>query len=202
VEAECARQKEHIAALELKITDLSANEKDDLGLVKQRNAEIEELAVRLRAATQKLSAFEAEQDQYVAARVGEARRDIENRVRAALGGDNDNIEPDTANKAGPEADPAPQPRRKAARTKRAASASARPRPRADQPKRRGRDTEQLVLDLLTFEWKSVSMLFRSARQIGFSGSENAIRFAAERLIAAGNAVQGRNAEGHVAFRRA
>lgn len=68
--------------------------------------------------------------------------------------------------------------------------------------RKGADTERLVLDLLTFEWKSVSVLFRTAQRLGFTGVENAIRFAAERLVDAGNAVQGLNADGRIAFRRA
>jgi len=93
------------------------------------------------------------------------------------------------------------PQRTTARSKIAAMASARPRSRAVK-KPRGAETDKIVLDLLTNEWKCISTLYREAQRSGFKGSEGAIRFAAERVARDGNAEEGMDRVGRIAYRRA
>lgn len=88
----------------------------------------------------------------------------------------------------------------APKTVRRIAASA-PRPRS--PKlRRGEGTDNIVLSLLTNRWKCISTLFREAQHCGFTGTENAIRFAAIRLTQADNAIDGRDQQNRIAYRRA
>lgn len=84
--------------------------------------------------------------------------------------------------------------------KSAASAPARSVRRVKAKKRRGADSEELVLNLLTKQWKCISTLRRQANRKGFTGSEGTIRFAAERLTDAGKAVEGQDHEGRIAYR--
>ncbi|WP_242098815.1 hypothetical protein [Sphingomonas sp. CROZ-RG-20F-R02-07] len=93
------------------------------------------------------------------------------------------------------------PKRATARSKIAAQRSSRPRSRAIS-KPRGAETDKIVFDLLTNKWKCIGTLFREAERSGFRGSEGAIRFAAERAARAGNAHEGRDRLGRIAYRRA
>lgn len=201
-EARCKQKQQRITALETELAELKTNGADDeLGIIDQHHAQIKALAIKLKALTQTVREAEANRDQFAAEKVAEARR----KMRAALDEEDGYANATTANADEPQhkPEPAAKPRRKAGGSRKsAASASARPRARTFHANRRGADTDRLVHDLLTFGWKSVSVLFRAAQQIGFTGTENAIRFAAERLVKAGNAVQGRNTDGHIAFRRA
>lgn len=83
----------------------------------------------------------------------------------------------------------------------AASASFRSRNRVVARKRRGADTEAMVLGLLTNQWKCISTLHGQALRGGFRGSEGTVRFAADRVADAGNAEQGHDSEGRIAYRR-
>jgi hypothetical protein len=83
-------------------------------------------------------------------------------------------------------------------TRIAASASRRKSPKL----RRGEGTDNMVLSLLTNRLKCISTLFHEAQHCGFTGTENAIRFAALRLTQADNAIEGRDTRGRVAYRRA
>ncbi|KQM20162.1 hypothetical protein [Novosphingobium sp. Leaf2] len=75
-------------------------------------------------------------------------------------------------------------------------------PRRRSPKlRRGETTDNIVLSLLTNRWKCISTLFREAQDCGFTGTENAIRFAALRLAQAENAIEGRDSERRIAYCR-
>lgn len=201
-ETQCRQQRERVAALEAELANLKTNGAgDELGIIAQHHTQIETLAIKLKVATKALREAEDTRERYAVEQAEAARREVEGRIRAALNGEEDACASDTTTEA-PQAEAASQTRRKTTKKKRAASASAKPRARAYHANRKGAETERFLLDLLTFEWKSVSVLFRAAQRIGFKGTENAIRFAAERLIKAGNAVHGRNAEGHIAFRRA
>lgn len=80
----------------------------------------------------------------------------------------------------------------------AASASRRKSPKL----RRGEETDSIVLSLLTNQLKCISTLFREAQHCGFTGTENAIRFAALRLTQADNAIEGRDSQDRIAYRRA
>lgn len=68
--------------------------------------------------------------------------------------------------------------------------------------RRGQHTDSIVLSLLTNRWKCISTLFREAQGLGFTGTENAIRFAAVRLTQDDNAIDGHDEQNRIAFRRA
>lgn len=68
--------------------------------------------------------------------------------------------------------------------------------------RRGQHTDSIVLSLLTNRWKCISTLFREAKGLGFTGTENAIRFAAIRLTQNDNAIDGHDEQNRIAFRRA
>lgn len=68
--------------------------------------------------------------------------------------------------------------------------------------RRGQHTDSIVLSLLTNRLKCVSTLFREAQGLGFTGTENTIRFAAIRLTQNGNAVDGHDEQNRIAYRRA
>ncbi|MEZ0497518.1 hypothetical protein [Sphingomonas sp. IW22] len=184
-----------LEAKEVELAEAQARGGDDLGVIDQRNAEIRGLIERLKEAKKALTDAEEGREQYVAERVAAVEQEIKKRVLASLG--------EEAAKPQPEPDPQPTRRRRAQTSaKTAASAPKRARARANKGKARGANNENLVLDLLTNEWKSTSTLFNEAKRYGFSGVENAIRFAAQRLVEAGNAVQGRDTQGRIAFRRA
>jgi hypothetical protein len=179
---------------EAELSDMKARGCDDLGVLDQRNAENLMLLERLNEMKRVLAEAEHARDQYVAERVAAAEQEIKERVRASLG------EQDTA------AEPKPntkttQSRRTRASAKPAASSSSRKRPSASRSKGRGSATDDLVLSLLTNEWKCISRLYREAQLAGFSGVENAIRWAAQRLTGLGNAEQGKDHEGRIAYRR-
>jgi len=198
-EVACHLMQERIAALEAELADLQTNGRDELGIIAQHHAQIEALVVKLTTMKKTLSELEASRELYATEQVAAVRREIERRVRSAL---DQQLGADVSepNEDNPQPTASSHPQRKATRKART-GASAKAGARASRPDR-GAATERLVLDLLTFEWKSVSILFRSAERRGFTGTENAIRFAAERIVRAGNAVQGHDDEGRIAFRRA
>lgn len=183
-----------LKAMEVELAEAQAREGDDLGVIDQRNAEIRGLIERLNQAKETLKEAEERREQYVAEQVAAAEQEIRSRVLASLG----------EKVAEPQPEPEPQPaRQRRARTtaKTAASAPKRERARAYKSRGRGANNDNLVLSLLTNEWKSTGTLFAEAQRYGFQGSENALRFAAQRLADAGNAVQGRDDRGRIAFRR-
>jgi hypothetical protein len=178
---------------EEELAEAQAQGGDDLGVIDQRNAEIRGLIERLKEAKAALNSAEECRERYAAEKVIAAEQEIKKRVLASL-------EEGTAQR---EQEPEPQPtrrRRAQASAKRAASAPKRPRARKSNG--RGANNDNLVLSLLTNEWKSTGCLFAEAQRYGFKGSENALRFAAQRLAEAGNAMQGRDDRGRIAFRRA
>lgn len=187
-----------LEAKEVELAEAQARGGDDLGVIDQRNAEIRGLIERLKEAKKALTDAEEGREQYVAERVAAAEDEMKKRVLASLG--------EEAVK--PEPKPGPQPaRRRRAQTsaktgKTAASAPKRSRARAAKPNARGTSTENLILSLLTNEWKSISTLHRQAQYEGFKGSEGAVRFAAERVANAGNAEKGHDRDGRLAYRRA
>jgi len=91
-------------------------------------------------------------------------------------------------------------RQTAPKTVRRIAASA-PR-RRSMKLRRGEGTDNIVLSLLTNRWKCISTLFREAQGLGFTGTENAIRFAAVRLAQHDNAIDGHDEQNRIAYRRA
>ncbi len=183
-----------LRAKEVELTELKANGMgDELDIIAQRNAEIERLAVKLKALSASVKEVQSSRDRYAADKVAAAERAIREKLHSVFG-TSANPEPESAAKPAPE-----QARAKsAASTKKPKSA----RPTAHRTNRKGADTESIVSSLLTNEWKSVSALFDGACRYGFTGVENAIRFAAERLVRMGNAEQGLDHKGHIAFRRA
>lgn len=200
-EAELAsrQNRERLAALEAELADIKANGGDDeLGLIAEHHAQIKALAAKFKAVSKALTEAEASRDRFAAEQVAAALQDVEQRVRAALTGESTHPVSDEAK---PNSDETARTRRTTTKKARMAS-SAKSRAKPYRTDRRGADAERIVLDLLTYEWKSVSILFGAAQRLGFTGTENAIRFAAERLVEAGNARQGHNAEGRIAFRRA
>lgn len=192
-EAQCRQKAQHVAGLEAELASLKAKEvDDDLGIIAQRNAEIETLTVKLKSLKETLSEADALRERYAADEVAKARQEIEQRVRAALG---------DMPTADPQPQPAPKPRRRA-RSGAQSAASAQARPRTTKTKRKGADMEALLLSLLTNQWKAVSNLYSQAQRLGFRGSEGTIRFAADRLVDAGNALKGCDFDGRIAYRRA
>lgn len=189
-----------ITALENDLAKLNINGKsDELGIISQNHAQIESLVIKLKAANHALCAAEANRDKFAAEKVAEICR----KMRAVLDDEDGPASTTQTNTEKPPREPAAKRSNKRAESnKSAASAPNRARAQPAYTRRKGADTERLVLDLLTFEWKSVNVLFRAAQRLGFAGVENAIRFAAERLVEAGNATQGNNSEGRIAFRRA
>lgn len=182
-----------LRAKEVELTNLKANGiGDELDIIAQRNAEIERLAVKLKALSASVKEMQNSRDQYAADKVAAAERAIMEKLHSLFG-------VSASPESGQAANSAPE----RARRKSAASAK-KPtaRPKAYRTNRKGADTESIVSSLLTNEWKSVSALFDGARRYGFTGVENAIRFAAERLVRMGNAEQGFDHKGHIAFRRA
>jgi chromosome segregation ATPase len=194
-EAQCREKARLVADLEAELAALKAKEADDdLGIIAQRNSEIEALTVKLKSLKETLSEADALRERYAADAAAKARQEVEQRIRAAMG-------------EKPAADPQPEPARKPRRKARpgaqsAASAQARPRARTTKTNRKGADMEALILSLLTNRWKAVSSLYSQAQRFGFMGSEGTIRFAADRLVDAGNAMKGHDSDGRIAYRRA
>jgi uncharacterized coiled-coil protein SlyX len=164
-------------------------------IIAQRDAQIATLLAKLGAAQRAVSAAEGAREQYAVEQARKAQQKMLDYMQARFGKDITRLEPQSISQ--PQSVPTP-PRPAKVVSKTAASRS---RPRAI-PKRRGADTEAIVLSLLTNEFKSISTLFREAQPYGFSGTENAVRFAAVRLAWRGNAEEGTDYRGKIAYRRA
>jgi len=198
-EAEVAKKQKRIEKLDAEIADLKANAGDDeLGIIAKQHVQIADLAAKFKAVNQALAEAEASRERYAAEQAAAARDDIKTRVMSAFA-DEPSVREETAE---PQQEEVPAKPKRASAKKANSAASAKPRSRPRRATRRGADAERIVDDALTFDWKSVSTLFREAQNRGFKGTENAIRFAAERLVAVGNAIAGYNNEGRIAYRRA
>lgn len=199
VESASRSKQKRIEKLEAEIADLKANAGDDeLGIIAKQHVQIADLAAKFKAINQALAEAEASRERYAAEQAATARDDIKTRIMSALA-DEPSVCEETAQ---PQQEKAPAKPKRASAKKAKSAASAKPRSRPRPATRRGADAERIVDDALTFDWKSVSTLFREAQNRGFKGTENAIRFAAERLVAVGNAIAGYNNEGRIAYRRA
>lgn len=171
---------------------------DLLSALAERDQQIEKL--KAQAEADRLAITRAERSRKALAAEQESRkRDVEARisevVKALVHG--------APLSTGSSADPmnGSKPQRATARSRVAAMASSRTRRRVIK-KPRGADTANIVSNLLTNEWKCISTLFSEAQRSGFTGSEGAIRFAAERVAQAGNAQEGHDRLGRIAYRRA
>lgn len=178
---------------EMELSTLKAQAGNEIGLVAQRNIEIERLMRELAKALEQVSTADDARQAFARDQVAAMRRDMERRLQAALIGldckENTVVTPPNA---------------KSIR----ASLTVKNPSRA-QPKKNGfygkpssTANESIILDLLTFEGKTVRTLFREAQRRGFTATENAIRFIAGKLIAAGNARQGLDEAGRISYRRA
>ncbi len=174
--------------------------KDLLRIIAERDKEIALLKAQVRRDQQARKMADKSRKAYAAEQAIKKEREVEDRisdvVRAMIRGS----KPST-NSMTRSVDDIATVRPKAVR-KVAAKASSRPRRRVVTVKPRGANTDNLVLSLLTNELKCVSALFREAQRIGFTGCEGTIRAAAERLVVAGNAEEGRDEQGRVSYRRA
>lgn len=199
VESASRSKQKRIEKLEAEIADFKANPADDeLGIIAKQHAQIADLAAKFKAVNQALAEAEASRERYAAEQAAAVRDDIKTRVMSAFADE----APAHEGTAESQQEEAPAKPKRASAKKAKSAASAKPRSRPQRATRRGADAERIVDDALTFDWKSVSTLFREAQNRGFKGTENAIRFAAERLVAVGNAIAGYNNEGRIAYRRA
>lgn len=169
-------------------------------IIVRRDKEIASLKAQVNDARQALKIAEKSRKAFAIEQAVEMQRDVEDRISEAVRAMIRGSKPNTNFTVLPVTDNATT-RPKAVR-KVAAKASSRPRSRVVAIKPRGADTDNLVLSLLTNELKCVSALFQQAQRHGFNGSEGTIRFAAERVAVAGNAEEGRDHQGRVAYRRA
>jgi len=171
-----------------------------LGVVAQRDAQIAALRAQVETAQQALKSAERSRKAFAAEQAAKKEQEVGMRmldaVTAMIRGSTPNTNP-----MAPSVNDNATARPKAVR-KVAALAPSRRRTRVVAVKPRGAETDNLVLSLLTNELKCVSALFRQAQRLGFKGSEGTIRFAAERVAVAGNAEEGRDHQGRVAYRRA
>ncbi|MBI0533849.1 hypothetical protein [Sphingomonas sp. TX0522] len=171
--------------------------KDLLQQIAKRDREIASLKIQVSQAQQAVRAAEALRKVQAAEQAIEKERALENRisdaVRAIIRGGKLSAQPAPMSVSPDRVTPS-KPTRKMA-----AKASSRPRARRVP---RGADTDNMVLSLLTNELKCIGTLFRQAQGLGFSGTENAIRFAGVRLAQAGNAIEGRDYQDRIAYRRA
>lgn len=176
--------------------NMLSRSKDLLRQIAKRDEEIASLKAQVRQAQQALKIAEASRKARAAEQVIEKERELKDRisdtVRAIIHGANLSAEPSRESvKPNSVTRSKPVP-------KIAAKASSRARARRAP---RGADTDDVVLSLLTNELKCISTLFRQAQGLGFSGTENAIRFAGVRLAQAGNAIEGRDYQDRIAYRR-
>jgi hypothetical protein len=179
------------------LENMLSRSKDLLRLIAKRDKEIASLKAQVGQAQQALKLAEASRKAYAAEQASEKERQLENRisdaVRAMIRGSK--LSAQTAPiSVNPGSVTGSKPMRKTS-----AKASSRPRVRRVP---RGADTDNMVLSLLTNELKCIGTLFRQAQGLGFSGTENAIRFAGLRLAQAGNAIEGRDYQDRIAYRRA
>ena len=172
-----------------------------LGVVAQRDAQIAALMAQVEGTQHALKSAELARKAYAAEQATKARQEVETRmidaVAALIRDSTIPIQPERASQP----QPASSNRNEGVRAKMAAKASSKARGRA-RSMPRGADTDNMVLSLLTNELKCVSTLFRQAQGLGFSGTENAIRFAGLRLAQARNAIEGRDYQNRIAYRRA
>lgn len=171
---------------------------DLLSALVERDQQIEKLKAQVEAA--RLSMVRAERSRKALAAEQESnKREVEARisevVKALVHGAPLSLGSSADSMSGSRS------QRVTARSKASAMGSSRARPRVVK-KPRGADTDQIVFNLLTNEWKCISTLLREAQHSGFTGSEGAIRFAAERVERAGNAQEGQDRLGRKAYRRA
>jgi hypothetical protein len=181
------------------LENMLSRSNDLLRIIAKRDKEITLLKAQINDAQQALKMAEKSRKAYAAEQAIEKEREVEARisdaVRAMIRGSKPNTN-STVLSVNDNATARPKSVRKVA-----AKASSRPRRRVVTVKTRGADTDNLVLSLLTNELKCVSALFQQAQRLGFEGSEGTIRFAAERVTVAGNAEEGRDHQGRVAYRR-
>lgn len=168
---------------------------DLLRVIAQRDAQIGALKAQVEAAQQALKSADRSRKAFAAEQAAKKEQEIKTRMIDAVA---------TLIRGSTMPTP-PQPvssnSTEGVRAKIAAKASSRTRSRARSVPR-GADTDNMVLSLLTNELKCIGTLFRQAQGIGFSGTENAIRFAGLRLAQAGNAIEGRDYQDRIAYRRA
>lgn len=179
------------------LENMLSRSKDLLRLIAKRDKEIASLKAQVGQVQQALKLAEASRKAYAAEQATEKERQLENRisdaVRAMIRGSKLSAQP-TPISVSPGIVTRSKPTRKIS-----AKASSRSRARRLP---RGADTDNMVLSLLTNELKCIGTLFRQAQGLGFSGTENAIRFAGLRLAQAGNAIEGRDYQDRIAYRRA
>jgi hypothetical protein len=185
------------AAISGGLENMLSRSKDLLRQIAKRDKEIASLKMQVSLAQQAVRAAEVSRKVQAAEQAIEEERKLETRisdaVRAIIRGGKLSAQPAPVSEKPNRVTPSKPVR------KMAAKASSRPRARRVP---RGADTDSMVLSLLTNELKCISTLFRQAQGLGFSGTENAIRFAGQRLAQAGNAIGGRDDQDRLAYRRA